>query len=107
YTSVARNNVIDTAKDILKTANKTRGEVLASAMESAEQVTPLPKMSRRQPHDRQGGVEKADEAKDKVKDGTNHAEAKMKVEKNTLGYRDLQDKGSRVESEQNRPNDAV
>ena len=31
----------------------------------------------------------------------------MKVEKNTLGYRDLQNKGSKVESEQNSPNDAV
>lgn len=167
YTPIVKNNVIDTAKDILNKANKKTGEVLASAMETAESVTPTvdgvkqaaskvnhktgevladgmekveevankakhatedvahkakhtsaedikeaasdaaSKVNKKTGEALSEGMDKAEQAKDKVKETAAQAEAKMKVEKNAAGYQNLQDKGRKVESEQNRPDDAV
>lgn len=183
YTPVAfKTPVVDTAKEILSKANKKTGEVLASAMETAENATPsvddvkyaaekvnkktgevladgleavgsaaekakhsaeevtqkakegaedvaekakntsaedlkdaaadaAHKVNKKTGEALSEGMDKAEDLKDAAKskgqDAAAHVEAKYKVEKNAAGYKDLQDKGRKVESEQNRPDDAV
>lgn len=80
HTTGVKYSIVDGAKEVLQKANKKTGEVLASTMETAE-----------------------DKAPEAVKD---HPE-KQKVHENTKGYKDLQDKGSKAEAEQNRAEDGV
>lgn len=119
----ANNSIMDTAKDMLDKANKKTGEVLASTIENTEKVATNPEQMKEAATDAAStvnqktgkvladGIEKAEEAAGKAKEVTKEAkaeaEAKHKVLKNTSGYEDLQDKGKKVESEQNRPDDAV
>lgn len=70
---------VDSVGDAASKANKKTGEVLADGMEKAEKVVPT----------------------------ASKADAKKKVDENVKGYDNLQHKGSRVETEQNRPDDAV
>ncbi|PSK38974.1 hypothetical protein C7M61_002281 [Candidozyma pseudohaemuli] len=89
----------DSVKDVdLKGAaskvNQKTGDVLADGVEKAEGVAGKAK-------------EAASEAKERASDVKDEAQAKAKVNANTAGYENLQDKGAKVESEQNRPDDAV
>lgn len=106
--------------EALNKANKKTGEVLADGMEKAEKIVPgtakeakdvaedakekvqeySSKANKKTGEVLADGLEKAEETKE-------HLEAKAKVGKNSFGYKDLQDKGKKVESEQNRPDDAV
>jgi len=78
------------AADALSAANKSSGKVLADGLQAAEDVG-----------------EKIVDAKDSVLGKKQHTEQRQRVKKNHSGYKDLQDKGSKTESEQNRPDDAV
>lgn len=122
----SRKSVVDTAKDVLEKANKKTGEFLAGTIEQTEKVAPTGeniKLAAGKVNQKTGdvladGVEKAEaaagkakeaasEAKERASDVNEEAQAKAKVNANTAGYDNLQDKGSKVESEQNRPDDAV
>ncbi|PVH13964.1 uncharacterized protein CXQ87_002085 [Candidozyma duobushaemuli] len=122
----SRKSVVDTAKDVLEKANKKTGEFLAGTIEQTEKVAPTGeniksaagKVNQKTGDVLADGVEKAEaaagkakeaasEAKERASDVNEEAQAKAKVNANTAGYDNLQDKGSKVESEQNRPDDAV
>ncbi|CAH6721278.1 hypothetical protein CLIB1444_05S07536 [[Candida] jaroonii] len=123
HTTPVRYSVVDTAKDVLNKANKKTGEFLAGTMETVEQAAPT---------NASDAAQKAGEAAEKVSEtasevnkksgevladgmqkvedatpGLNDHPAKKKVDKNSAGYKDLQDKGAKAESEQNRPEDGL
>lgn len=110
YTA-ANNSIIDATKSVLEKANKATGKVLADSMEAAEKVTPTTsdvknaaeKVNKKTGEVLADGMEKVE----KVAPVGNTSEAKKRVQQNTKGYRNLQDKGNKAESEQNRPDDAV
>lgn len=112
--------------DAAKTAKNKANEVLADGMEKAEDVVPgkndLKQAGEKAKQNvKQAGDEIADAAgtankkagdvlsngMDKAKGAVDEAEAKHRVKKNAKGYKDLQDKGSKVESEQSRPEDGL
>lgn len=84
----------DEAKEAASRANLKAGRALADNMDKAQQAN-------------NSWDAQTQEAKNEVYNAKAHFEAKDKVQKNSAGYKDLQDKGSKVESEQNRPDDAV
>lgn len=135
-TMEATENAIPTKenmKEALKTVNKKTGEILADKMESAEETagqvkSKASKMAGMAKEKTSEAKEKASEAKEKAgnlaseakgkaenvaadvkekAEDVDGAAAKARVETNFAGYKDLQDKGAKVESEQNRPDDAV
>ncbi|CAH2355903.1 hypothetical protein CLIB1423_38S00166 [[Candida] railenensis] len=117
--------------EALNKANKKTGEVLADGMEKAEKIVPGSKKEAKDVAEdaKEKVQEYSEDAKEKVQeysskankktgevlsdglekaeDAKERVEAKAKVVKNSSGYKDLQDKGKKVESEQNRPDDAV
>lgn len=111
--ATSRYSVIDSAKEALKKANKKIGEVAAGGIEktqemtpNAENVTEATKETAHKVNKKTGevlaeGLDKAEKMKPEL-----HSE-KRRVQENAKGYTDLQDKGSKTESEQNRPDDAV
>lgn len=94
-TQLAADSVKDVdVKGAASKVNQKTGDVLADGVEKAEGVAGKAK-------------EAASEAKERASDVKDEAQAKAKVNANSAGYENLQDKGSKVESEQNRPDDAV
>ncbi|KAK6460866.1 hypothetical protein DFJ63DRAFT_210336 [Scheffersomyces coipomensis] len=92
-TKTAKSGVHEINKktvETLDTVNKSTGKVLADGMDAVEQAG-----------------EKAKAAKDEALLTKDQLEAKKRVREHHKGYKDLQDKGSKTESEQNRPDDAV
>lgn len=98
-------SIVGGAKKVLEQANKKTGEVLASGLDKSQE-TPGPKEAAKKINKKTGEklAEGLDEA-EKVSP-TSHP-AQSKVKDNTKGYNGLQDKGSKTETEQNRPDDAV
>lgn len=113
-------------KEALDITNKTVGKVLADGLEGAEaaaktvsQKVPDPKdaldkANKRAGETIAGGLDAAEtaigKAEEKTEEFTNSAlgaEQRARVEKNYAGYSSLEDKGSKVELEQQRPDDAV
>ena len=102
--SAPRASVIDSAKQLFEKANKKVGEAAAlgldkSTLNTGQNVTQAAK-----------DVDK--KAGETVAEGIHDAQASMpnqkaRVYKNTKGYDSLADKGKKVESEQNRADDAV
>lgn len=112
--------------DAAKTVKDKTNEVLADGKKKAEEAVPgkndLKQAGKKAKKNvKQAGDEIADAADtankkagdvlangmDKAKGAVDEAEAKQRVKQNTKGYKDLQDKGSKVESEQSRPEDGV
>lgn len=114
YTAV-NNSIIETTKSVLDKANKATGKVLADGMEAAEKVAPTAstvKDAAEKAHKKTGevladGMEEVEKHAPNAKSSGEVHDAKKKVQKNAEGYLNLQDKGSKAESEQNRPDDAV
>lgn len=123
-------NVGQKVKEAANTVNKKTGEVLANGMDKAEDYIPgsddvknaagnaaetvskkagNAKKVAENANERAGEIinEGTEEAKEKVEGTVDRAEARHRVNKHAEGYKDLQDKGSKVEVEQNRPDDAV
>ena len=102
--SAPRASVIDSAKLLFEKANKKVGEAAAlgldkSTLKTGQNVTQAVK-----------DVDK--KAGETVAEGIHDAQASMpnqkaRVYKTTKGYDSLADKGKKVESEQNRADDAV
>lgn len=123
HTTSVRYSVVDTAKDVLQKANKKTGEFLASTMETAEKAAPnsasdaaqkvgeaAGKVSEAASDVNKKSGEVLADGMQKVEDATpglNDHPAKKKVDQNTAGYKNLQDKGAKAESEQNRPEDGL
>lgn len=92
-------------KGAAEKVNQKTGDVLADGLEKAEGVAGKAKGAAADAKDDVQG--KAEEVKDRATEAKDKVHAKAKVEANTAGYNNLQDKGAKVESEQNRPDDAV
>lgn len=137
FSSTSANlSVVQAAKDALLKANKKTGEILAGGMDAAEKATPTgeniadtaSKINKKTGEVLADGMEKVQQATpdvDSVGDAASklnkktgevladgmskveHVQHKQRVNENTKGYESLQDKGSKAESEQNRPDDAV
>lgn len=88
------NDAEGTAKDLKHKAKGKAAELKDQASDKAGELK-----------DQAGELK--DQAADKAGDLKDEAHAKKRVLENTSGYKDLQDKGSKIESEQNRPDDAV
>ncbi|KAG5420781.1 hypothetical protein I9W82_002662 [Candida metapsilosis] len=84
------SDVADKAKSAADTVNKKTGNVLADGVEKGEEL-----------------ANKAKGAVDDVADGAKKHQARQEVKDKTKGYDNLQHKGARVESEQQRPDDGV
>ncbi|ODV78349.1 uncharacterized protein CANTADRAFT_6743 [Suhomyces tanzawaensis NRRL Y-17324] len=111
----------DTVINAADKVNKKTGEVLSEGIDKAQKVTPnqddLSQAAENVGDKVADAADKANKKTGKVlADGIDKAEkavpnaannAKSKVAKNHEGYKDLQDKGSKTETEQNRPDDAV
>lgn len=110
----------ENVKQAAETVNKKTGEILADGIEKAEEATSFAKdkasnitedvKDKASDLKEDAKIKAADlkeDAKDKAADLKDEAAAKKKVVENTAGYKNLQDKGSKIESEQNRPDDAV
>ncbi|CUM49500.1 unnamed protein product [Debaryomyces tyrocola] len=119
----------DSVGNVAKKVNKKTGEVLAEGIDKTQKVTPhgvgdaahkvnkktgevlaegIDKTQKATPSNIGAEAEKVDgEMADGIKKKQQQAEEKLRVSKNTKGYDSLQDKGSKAESEQNRPDDAV
>ncbi|CCE80402.1 Piso0_003518 [Millerozyma farinosa CBS 7064] len=110
--AISRYSVIDSAKEALKKANKKIGEAAAGGIEktqemtpNAEKVTEATKETAHKANKKTGevlaeGLDKAEKLKPELNS------EKRRVKENAKGYNDLQDKGSKAETEQNRPDDA-
>lgn len=114
-TTPARYSILGSAKDALLKANKKIGEVAAEGIDKTQKAE----------HSVEDAVhnigKKTGQAADTVNKKTGEVlaegidktqkampnEAKRRVSNNAEGYKNLQDKGSKAESEQNRPDDAV
>lgn len=134
--SATNYSVVQTAKDVLLKANKKTGEFLAGGMDAAEKATPsasnvtdaASKINKKTGEVLADGMEKVQQATpevDSVSDAASklnkktgevladgmqkveNVKHKRRVNQHHKGYESLQDKGSKTESEQNRPDDAV
>lgn len=116
-------------KNAAETVNKKTGDVLADGIEKTEKAASnvkelvdntdvnvdikgaAEKVNKATGEKLSEGIHKAEGAAHQAKDAASNVKeevhAKAKVEANTKGYQDLQDKGAKVETEQNRPDDAV
>lgn len=102
-------SVVGSAKDVLNKANKKIGEVTADGLEKAENVVHSSHPIKKTAHEINmttgkvlaEGMEKAERVIPTA------SSEKKRVKENIKGYKDLQDKGSKVESEQGRPEDGV
>ncbi len=86
----------DSVGDAAQKVNKKTGEVLAEGIDKAQKVTPSNVGAAAEKVDGELGGKK-----------TLQTEEQLRVSKNAKGYESLQDKGSKTETEQNRPDDAV
>lgn len=114
-----RKSVVDTAKDVLDKANKKTGEFLAGTIDKTENAVPTTedvKNAAETANKKTGevlseGIDKTEDAAHKTagkaQGKVDELKAQKKVDANTQGYHNLQDKGAKVETEQNRPDDAV
>lgn len=119
--SRANYSIVGGVKETLEKANKKTGEFLASTMETAEKAAPgsmneaadktaeaADKVNKKTGEVLADGIDKAEKAipnANKPADSVTHATGKVK--ENAKGYKDLQDKGSKAETEQARPDDGV
>ena len=102
--SASRSSVLDSAKELFQKANKKVGEAAAlgldkSSLKGAQDLSQAAKEV-----DKKTGVT--------IAEGIHNTQASMpseksRVHKTTKGYESLADKGQKVESEQNRADDAV
>ncbi|RLV91554.1 hypothetical protein JA1_003757 [Spathaspora sp. JA1] len=93
------------AQSVASTLNKTTGKVLAGGIEVAEEV--VHEIERdAEVLNKEGGKVLA-EGIDLAQTWKHHHDAVAKVRKNKKGYVSLQEKGSKAESEQNRPDDGM
>lgn len=131
-TTPARYSIIDSAKDALNKANKKIGEVAAEGIDKTQKATPdsvgdaAQKVNKKTGEVLAEGIDKTQkatpdsvgEAAQKVNkktgevlaegiEKTQQTDEKLRVSKNAKGYESLQDKGSKAETEQNRPDDAL
>ena len=131
-TTPARYSIIGSAKDVLHKANKKIGEVAAEGIEKTQHATPhsvgdaAQKVNKKTGEVLAEGIEKTQKATpDSVGDAaqkvnkktgevlaegiekTQQGKERLRVSQNAKGYDSLQDKGSKTETEQNRPDDAV
>lgn len=118
HTTPTNYSIVGSAKEVLQKANKKTGEVLASGMESAEKNAPkmtgedsmaegakdaLSKANKKTGEAIASGMETAE----KKVPNLNENDHQKKVRENAKGYDNLQDKGSKAETEQNRPEDGM
>lgn len=117
----ARLSILETSKNVLNKANKKTGEFLASTMDTAEKVaektseTISPETIKQTSHKVNKntgkvlaeGMDQVEKTFPNVNAANPHPHHKKRVSDNTKGYHNLQDKGSKVESEQNRPEDGL
>ena len=131
-TTPARYSIIGSAKDVLHKANKKIGEVAAEGIEKTQHATPhsvgdaAQKVNKKTGEVLAEGIDKTQKATpDSVGDAaqkvnkktgevlaegiekTQQGKERLRVSQNAKGYDSLQDKGSKTETEQNRPDDAV
>ncbi|OBA21168.1 hypothetical protein METBIDRAFT_42198, partial [Metschnikowia bicuspidata var. bicuspidata NRRL YB-4993] len=106
--------VKDAATNAASAANQKAGDVLADGIEKAEDISHKAKqtatdanLGEKAKDAAQSAQQFSHKAKETTIDMKDHANAKKKVLENARGYENLQDKGSKVETEQNRPDDAV
>ncbi|EGV61995.1 hypothetical protein PSN45_000709 [Yamadazyma tenuis] len=92
----------ETVGDVAEKVNKKTGKVLAEGMEKVQRVAPNNLSEAADKANKKTGEVLADGV-EKV----NAGEHLDRVRENAKGYKNLQDKGSKAESEQNRPEDGV
>ena len=105
----------ETVKNAADKVNKKTGEVLADGIEKTEDAIPSKGEVKNAAENAADKAKKtADNAADKAKgaagevsESAKHAAEKERIRQNHKGYEDLKDKGSKAETEQNRPDDAV
>ena len=111
----AAENAADKAKGAAEKVNQKTGEVLADGIEKTEDAIPSKGEVKNAAENAADKAKKtADNAADKAKgaagevsESAKHAAEKERIRQNHKGYEDLKDKGSKAETEQNRPDDAV
>lgn len=105
---VVRN--ADTVKNAAGKVNKKTGEVLADGIEKTEKVVPnsgqvkdaADKVNKKTGQVLADGIDAAENVAE-----SGSTSQKERIRKNHAGYQNLQDKGSKAETEQNRPDDAL
>ncbi|KAG7935811.1 hypothetical protein KL934_002370 [Ogataea polymorpha] len=120
-----RGGVVDSTKEVLKDINLKVGKTLASGLDKAEDVaetvkdevsTVKDKVADKKDDLSQKASEKASQAKQDASQEaaelketfqSNKENVKREVKENFKGYESLQDKGSKIEREQQRPDDGV
>ncbi|EER30564.1 conserved hypothetical protein [Candida tropicalis MYA-3404] len=107
YPIIATRNysIVDAAKDVLSKANSKIGKMAAKDIEYAEKAAHGAKESVEKLNKKTGEV--LAEGIDLAQTAKHRSDAVSKVRKNKLGYDNLQDKGTKVESEQCRPDDGL
>ncbi|KAK6199936.1 uncharacterized protein RJT21DRAFT_120835 [Scheffersomyces amazonensis] len=128
--NVRQYSILDTAKGALDKLNKGAGKLAADGLDITEKATKstgegvnevnkktaetLQKVNKKTGKVLADGIEVIEEASERIKDAKDqtfgkpeHKEARKRVKEHHKGYKDLQDKGRKTESEQNRPDDAV
>ncbi|KAI5970898.1 hypothetical protein CANMA_000058 [Candida margitis] len=117
--SVNPSDLAEKAKSAADTLNKKTGQVLADGVEAGEKIVGGTKEAADTANKKTGqvladGVEKGEELANKTKETVDNVtenadknHAKREVKEKTKGYENLQDKGSNVEREQQRPDDGV
>lgn len=131
-TTPARYSIIGSAKEVLHKANKKIGEVAAEGIDKTQHVAEgsvgkaahkvnkktgevlaegIDKTQKAAPHNVGEAAEKVNKKTGEVLaegiEKTQHLREKARVSQNAKGYDSLQDKGSKTETEQNRPDDAL
>ncbi|KAG7739818.1 hypothetical protein KL932_003081 [Ogataea haglerorum] len=109
-----RGGVVDSTKEVLKDINLKVGKTLASGLDKAEDVAETVKEEVSTVKDKAGdkkndlsqkASQEAAELKDTLQSNKDHVQREVK--ENFKGYDSLQDKGSKIEREQQRPDDGV
>ncbi|EGW33827.1 uncharacterized protein SPAPADRAFT_59185 [Spathaspora passalidarum NRRL Y-27907] len=99
----------ETAGNVAKTAastlNKTTGKVLAGGIEVAEEA--VHEIQHAEEVLNKGGGKVLAEGIDLAQTWKHHHDAVARVRQNKKGYTTLQEKGAKVETEQNRPDDGL
>lgn len=102
--SASRSSVLDSAKELFLKANKKVGEAAALGLDKSSQKGSEDFSQAAKNADKKTGETIAEGIHDTQASMPNH---RAGVYKNTKGYESLPDKGKKVESEQNRADDAV
>ncbi|KAH3661604.1 hypothetical protein OGAPHI_006452 [Ogataea philodendri] len=103
----AKGSVAENTKEVLNNINLKVGQTLASGLGKAEEAAQTASEATGKVSEQVS--EKASKAKDDLSNLTKDAKdaANREVKENIKGYDSLQDKGSNVEREQQRPDDGV